>query len=154
MAYAAWLAVCLIWGTTYLAIRIALESIPPALIGGIRYTIAGGVLVAWLRARGQRLPARSAWPGLALIGVLLIAVGNGFVIWAEQWVPSGISAVVVASAPFWMSGFDAMAVGGERLQRRTVGGLGVGFAGIVLLVWPRGSPSFDGDPGPSVTRDW
>lgn len=140
---------CLIWGTTYLAIRVALESIPPALIGGIRYTIAGCVLIGWLRfgqssagSEGRRggsehwLPARASWPGLALIGTLLIAVGNGFVIWAEQWVPSGISAVVVASAPFWMSGFDAMAPGGERLDVRTIGGLCVGFAGIVLLVWP------------------
>jgi drug/metabolite transporter (DMT)-like permease len=135
-AYGAWIAVCLIWGTTYLAIRIALESIPPALIGGIRYTIAGLVLIGWLRARGQRLPERSTWPGLALVGTLLIAVGNGFVIWAEQWVPSGISAVVVASAPFWMSGLDAMAPGGERLAPRTLAGLCVGFAGIVLLVWP------------------
>jgi len=135
-AYGAWVAVCVIWGTTYLAIRVALESIPPALIGGIRYTIAGFVLIAWLKARGQRLPGRSSWPGLAIIGTLLIAIGNGFVIWAEQWVPSGISAVVVASAPFWMSGLDAMAPGGERLTTRTIAGLCVGFAGIILLVWP------------------
>ena len=70
--YLAWLAVCLIWGTTYLGIRIALESIPPALVGGIRWTIAGAVLALVLRARGEPPPARDKWPGFALLGLLLI----------------------------------------------------------------------------------
>src|SRR5689334_8620265 len=99
LAYAAWITVCLVWGTTYLGIRIALETIPAALIGGIRYTVAGAVLAVWLRVRGERLPALYVWWRLAIVAILLIVVGNGFVIWAEQWVPSGISAVVVATAP-------------------------------------------------------
>lgn len=135
-AYLAWLAVCLIWGTTYLAIRIALETIPPALVGGIRYTIAGVILTAVLSLRGERLPPTSHWGGLALVGALMIAVGNGGVIWAELWVPSGFAALLVAASPFWMAGIEALLPGGERLTVRVVGGLLLGFSGIVLLVWP------------------
>lgn len=126
---------CLVWGTTYLAIRIALETIPPAAIGGIRYTIAGGLLAALLHWRGERLPGRAYWGGLALLGFLMIVVGNGFVIWAEQWVPSGFTALILASAPFWMTMVEALS-GGDRLTWRAMVGLCVGFAGILLLVWP------------------
>jgi drug/metabolite transporter (DMT)-like permease len=128
--------VCIVWGTTYLGIRVALETIPPALIGGIRYSIAGGVLVIALRCRGERLPPRTSRGRLVIVGILLIVVGNGFVIWAEQWVASGISAVVIATSPFWMSSLEAAVPGGERPARRTIAGLLVGFGGIVLLVWP------------------
>src|SRR6476620_1334092 len=106
-AYAAWGAVCVLWGTTYLAIRIALEAFPPGLLGGIRFTIAGATLAAFVKVRGDRLPPRSEWPRQALIGVLMLGIGNGFVVVAEQWIPSGIAAVGVASAPFWMSGVAA-----------------------------------------------
>ena len=135
-AYVAWLAVCLLWGVTYLAIRIALETIPPALIGAIRYMVAGLLLAVILRARGERLPAPAHWPRLALMGFLMIGLGNGGVIWAEQWVPSGFAAVMVAASPFWMTGLEAMLPGGERLSRRSLVGLLIGFSGIVLLVWP------------------
>ena len=135
-AYAAWVVVCLIWGTTYLGIRVALESIPPALVGGIRYTIAGVVLAAILASRGERLPAVATWRGLALLGVLMIGLGNGGVIWAEQWVPSGIAAVVIASGPFWMAAVEALAPQGERISMPTLTGLLIGFAGILALVWP------------------
>jgi len=135
-AYIAWLAVCLLWGVTYLAIRIALETIPPALIGAIRYTVAGVLLAVILRARGERLPASAHWPRLALMGFLMIGLGNGGVIWAEQWVPSGFAAVMVAASPFWMTGLETMLPGGERLSGRSLVGLLIGFSGIVLLVWP------------------
>jgi drug/metabolite transporter (DMT)-like permease len=134
-AYIAWIAVCLIWGTTYLGIRVALESIPPALIAGIRFVIAGVVLAGALALRGERLPSRASWPGLFLLGFLLIGIGNGLVVWAEQWVPSGITAVVIASAPFWMAGVEA-AIGGERVTTQVLVGLAVGFTGIITLVWP------------------
>src|SRR5690349_3994653 len=94
-AYAAWAAVCVLWGTTYLGIRIALETIPPGLLGGIRFTIAGTVLCAVIRARGERLPPAADWPMQALIGVMMLGIGNGFVVVAEQWIPSGIAAVGV-----------------------------------------------------------
>ena len=134
--YAAWVAVCVIWGTTYLAIRIALETIPPALLGGIRYAVAGIVLAAWVLWRGEKLPARAHHGGLALLGFLMIVLGNGGVIWAEQWVPSGIAAVIVASAPFWTNGIEALLPAGDRFTGRTLAGLSIGFGGILLLVWP------------------
>lgn len=127
---------CLVWGTTYLAIRIALETIPPALIGAFRFIVAGGILAALLRVRGVHLPSRTHWPGLAVVGILLIGVGNGMVVVAEQWVPSGIAAVVIATSPFWMATVEALIPGGERFSRRTLTGMSIGFTGIVLLLWP------------------
>lgn len=135
LAYGAWLAVCLIWGTTYLGIRISLESVPPFLMSGIRWTIAGALLALVLWMRGERLPGRADVRRLALLGFLFIGLGNGGVVWAEQWVPSGLTAVIVGMSPFWMVGVDR-AFGGERLSARTLAGLALGFAGIVLLVWP------------------
>jgi drug/metabolite transporter (DMT)-like permease len=135
-AYLAWILVCLLWGTTYLGIRVALETIPPALVGAIRYLAAGVALAVTLLARGERLPGPSTWKGLALLGFLMIAIGNGGVIWAEQWVPSGIAAVVVAASPFWMAGFEAVLPSGERLALRGIAGLVIGFMGILMLVWP------------------
>jgi drug/metabolite transporter (DMT)-like permease len=135
-AYLAWIAVCVIWGTTYLGIRVALETIPPALVGALRYIAAGAALAVVLVARGERLPGLAHWNGLALLGFLMIGVGNGGVIWAQQWVPSGIAAVVVASSPFWMAGFEGILPGGERLTLRGIAGLVIGFVGILMLVWP------------------
>ena len=135
-AYFAWATVCLVWGTTYLAIRIALGTIPPLLMGGMRYVTAGAVLAATLALRGNRLPGPRAWPSLALLGLLLIGLGNGGVVWAEQTVTSGLTAVLVATSPFWMVGLDAMMSHGDRLTPRRIVGLVVGFSGIVMLVWP------------------
>lgn len=135
-AYAAWISVCVVWGTTYLAIRIALETIPPALLGGIRFVIAGLVLALFLALRGVALPRPRDWPALALMGALMLVMGNGFVVWAEQWVPSGVAAVIIATSPFWMATIEAVLPDGERFSRRTLTGMLIGFTGIVLLVWP------------------
>ena len=136
LAYFAWGAVCLIWGTTYLGIRVSLESIPPALMGGIRWLLAGSLLTAYLVARGRPLPPASQWGGIALLGFLMLGLGNGGVVFAEQWVPSGLAAVMVATSPFWMATVEACLPDGERLRKRVVAGLVIGFSGIVLLVWP------------------
>jgi drug/metabolite transporter (DMT)-like permease len=128
--------VCLIWGTTYLAIRISLETIPPLLMAAIRWIVAGGLLSIVLKLRGERLPGPRAWPSLALLGVLLLGFGNGAVVWAEQTVPSGLTAVLVATSPFWMVGIDALMAEGERITVRRLLGLVIGFGGIVMLVWP------------------
>jgi len=136
LAYFAWLAVCVIWGTTYLAIRVTLETMPPLLMSGIRWTLAGAVLSGYLALRGERFPDRSSWGSIALLGFLLLFIGNGAVAWAEQWVPSGLTAVIVASSPFWMAGTEALRSDGERISVRLALGLALGFAGIVLLVWP------------------
>ena len=135
-AYLAWISVCVVWGTTYLAIRVAVETIPPALVGGLRFVVAGAFLALVLRVRGTRLPGRPHWPGLALLGFLMIVIGNGAVVWAELTVSSGITAVVIASTPFWMAAVEAVIPNGERLSPRTIVGMTIGFAGILLLVWP------------------
>jgi drug/metabolite transporter (DMT)-like permease len=136
LAYVAWAAVCVIWGTTYLGIRVSLESIPPALMGGLRWTVAGALLTAYLVVRGERLPPPSRWGSIALLGFLLLGLGNGGVVVAEQWIPSGLTAVLVGTSPFWMSTVEACIPGGERLRLPVVAGLLVGFSGILVLVWP------------------
>lgn len=135
-AYLAWVAVCLLWGTTYLAIRIALESIPPLLMTGLRWLGAGVLIVSTLKLRGIELPSMKAWPQLAILGVLFMGFGNGGVVWAEQYIPSGLAAVLVAAIPFYMVGVERFMPDGEPLSTRQVVGLVIGFAGIVLLVWP------------------
>lgn len=136
LGYFAWGLVCVIWGTTYLGIRVSLETMPPALMGGLRWTIAGGLLVLYLLARGQSLPPRERWGGIALMAFLLLGLGNGGVVVAEQWVPSGLAAVLVATSPFWMAAVEASLRDGERMSAGTAGGLAVGFSGILVLVWP------------------
>jgi drug/metabolite transporter (DMT)-like permease len=136
LAYAAWVAVCLIWGTTYLGIRVSLETMPPALMGGLRWTLAGALLTGWLLLRGEKLPPPSRWGSIALLGFLMLVLGNGGVVFAEQWVPSGLTAVLVATSPFWMAGVEAFMPGGEKLRHAPIAGLVLGFGGIVLLVWP------------------
>jgi drug/metabolite transporter (DMT)-like permease len=135
-ALLAWIVVCIVWGTTYLAIRVALETIPPMLMASFRWLSAGTLLMLMLKARGERVPDRRDWPSLALLGILMMSIGNGGVVWAEQTVPSGLTAVLVATSPFWMVGIDALMPDGDRLTLRRTLGLAVGFLGIVMLVWP------------------
>ena len=135
LAWIAFFAVCFFWGTTYLGIKVALETVPPFLLGGIRFTLAGTVLALVLRAMGRPWPDVKRAPVFLLVGFTMLGFGNGGVVWAEQFMASGLVAVLVASTPFWMVGIAAGA-GGERLTRRTVAGLLIGFSGILLLVWP------------------
>ena len=136
LAYVALVAVCVIWGTTYLGIRVALEAVPPALMGALRWLTAGSLLLAYAWFRGQALPHVGSWASLAVQGLLMIGFGNGFVNWAEQSVPSGLAAVVIATSPFFMAGVEALRTDGERLSRRGLAGLVLGFVGIIVLVWP------------------
>jgi drug/metabolite transporter (DMT)-like permease len=135
-AYLAFLIVCVVWGTTYLAIRVALETIPPLLMAAIRWIAAGSILAIALKLRGETLPRPSAWPTLTVLGTLLLGFGNGGVVWAEQTVSSGLAAVLVAACPFWMVGIDVLMPGGDALTVRRASGLVIGFLGIVMLVWP------------------
>ena len=136
LALLAWLTVCVVWGTTYLAIAVALESVPVALLAGLRWLTAGALLAVGARAAGHRLPPMRAWGPFALLGLLMNVMGNGFVVWAEQHVASGLTAVLIATQPFWALAVERTKAGGERLTARALCGLGVGFTGIVVLVWP------------------
>lgn len=136
LAVAAWMSVCVIWGTTYMAIRVALESMPPLLMTGLRWTLAGGALSVFLVARGDRVFSKALLPGALLLGFLMLVLGNAGVAVAELWVPSGLTAVIVAATPFWMTGVEALRRDGERLNGVAAFGFVLGFSGIVLLVWP------------------
>jgi drug/metabolite transporter (DMT)-like permease len=105
-------------------------------MAAMRWIVAGGLLIAALKLRGERLPAPREWPSLTVLGILLLGFGNGAVVWAELTVPSGLTAVLVATSPFWMVGIDAMMSDGDRLTLRRTVGLLIGFGGIVMLVWP------------------
>lgn len=143
LAVAAFLTVCVVWGTTYLAIRVAVETIPPVLLTGVRYTIAAIGLLTISRLRGERIPSDPRTIArIAIVALLLIGVGNLGVVWAEQWVPSGIAALLVASAPFWATILEALRKGGERIRFRRTIGMVIGFAGVALLVTPRGAGRF------------
>jgi drug/metabolite transporter (DMT)-like permease len=136
LAYIAWITICVVWGTTYLAIRVALESLPVALLAGMRWTAAGLVLMLLLPAFGEHIPPRRLWRSIAIVGFLMNVLGNGLLVWSQQYVASGLAAVVVAMVPFWSVIVEALSARGERLTRYTLAGVAAGFAGIVVLVWP------------------
>ncbi|MCA1734342.1 MAG: EamA family transporter [Acidobacteria bacterium] len=137
LAYIAFFTVCTVWGTTYLAIRVAIETLPVILFPGVRFTIAGVVLMVIRLAMGDRLPRRrSDWANLTLIGFLMVGVGNLSVVWAEQFVTSGFAALLVGTAPFWMAAMESHREGGPAIEKRRVAGMLVGFAGVIVLVLP------------------
>jgi drug/metabolite transporter (DMT)-like permease len=139
LAIAAFIVVCIVWGTTYLAIRVAIETIPPLLMTSIRFATAGAALLIVCLARGQRIPRdRATLANLAFIGCLMVTVGNLAVVWAEQWVPSGMAALLVATAPFWMAILELFRPDGERLDARRIVGMMIGFVGVAMLVTPSG----------------
>lgn len=131
-----WVAICLaavyvIWGSTYFAMRVALDVLPPFLMGGFRFLLAGSVLYAALRQRGAERPTRKQWAASLLVGTLLLACGNGFVGIAERSVDSGVAATVVATMPLWAALLGTLF--GERPTSLELGGLLLGFAGVLVL---------------------
>ena len=140
LAMAAFLTVCIVWGTTYLAIRVAIETIPPFALTSIRFVIAGLAMAAIAVWRGEKLPRdRATLLNLALVGFLMVGVGNLAVVWAEQWVPSGLAALFVSTAPLWMVVIESFRTQGERIDLRTGVGMAIGFAGVAMLVTPGGA---------------
>lgn len=125
-----------IWGGTFLAMRFAIETIPPFIMAGCRFLSAGAVLYAALRLSGTAPPARPQWPPAIVTGAMLLLGGNGLVVWSEQHVSSGLTAVLIATIPMWMVLIDGLLFGGRRPGPGTVLGLLLGFAGITLLVDP------------------
>ena len=131
---AAFAAVYVIWGSTYLAIRFAVETIPPFSMAGVRFLVDGGVLYAGCRAKGVTVPTRAQWQASAVAGVLLLLGGNGAVVWAEQWVPSGAASLLVATVPFWMVLLEWLSGQGDRPRATVASGLLAGILGVWLLV--------------------
>ncbi len=133
-----WLAlvtVYLVWGSTYLAIRLALDNFPPFSLGAGRFVAAGAVLYGFLRLRGERAPTWAEWKGAAGVGLLLLVGGNGLVTFAQQWVASGLASMVVATVPLWAAVFAGLR--GQWPGRWERVGLVVGLAGVVMLQWER-----------------
>lgn len=131
----AYMAIYVIWGSTYLAILFAIESIPPFLMAGTRFVIAGSMLMGWMRLRGAPVPSAPQWRSAAIIGFLLLVVGNGALSWAEQRVPSGIAALIIASIPAMVVILEFL-TSGARPSGATMAGLVIGSIGTLVLVDP------------------
>jgi drug/metabolite transporter (DMT)-like permease len=145
----AFFAVYVCWGMTYLAMRVAVADIPPHLLSGSRFVVAGFALYAWARLRGDRPPALRHWRSATVIGGFLLLGGNASVAWAEQRVASGPAAVLIAVAPIWMVGLE-WARGAARPQKRVIVGLLLGLVGVGLLVSGHGASSSHVDPRGAV----
>ncbi|HWZ58205.1 MAG TPA: drug/metabolite exporter YedA [Gemmatimonadaceae bacterium] len=138
--------VYVLWGSTYLAIRYAIQTIPPFFMAGTRFFVAGAILYVWSRARGAPKPTTTQWRNSAIAGTLLLMFGNGFVTWAEQRVPSGITAVLVATVPLWMVvlGWLTSADGASaRPTPRAWVGVALGLIGVAVLVRPTADNTVD-----------
>lgn len=133
---AAFAAIYLIWGSTYLAIVFAIESMPPLLMLAGRFGVAGAIVFAWAIWKGIPVPSGEEWRNAAIVGTLTLAAGTGAVAWAEQWVPSGVAALLVTTVPIWMVLLEWRWKGGSRPAPPVWWGLGLGLVGIVLLVNP------------------
>jgi len=135
----------IVWGSTYLGIKVAIETVPPFLMAAARFAIAGGLLYVWAIRRGDRVgdrPRAPQWRAAFVVGGLLLVGGNGAVTWAEQRIDSGIAALLVATVPLWMALFGWLREG-ERLSGAAVLGLGLGFLGVAVLVQPSGAAAVD-----------
>lgn len=144
---AALLAVYVFWGGTYLAMKFAIETLPPFLMAGIRFVTAGAILYIWELLRGTQHPNKSHWQSAAVVGGLLLLGGNGGVVWAEQMVPSGIAAIIIATVPLWMALIAWLWQGGGRPSGMVAFGLLLGLLGITLLV-AKSSGSIPSGPVP------
>jgi len=132
----AFLSIYTIWGSTYLAIRFAIETFPPFLMAAIRFLIAGGALYTWMRLRGAQRPTRANWKAATIIGGLLLLGGNGGVTKAEQVIPSGLTAVLITIVPIWMALVELLQKNRVVPTPQVVLGLVLGFGGVILLVGP------------------
>lgn len=129
-------AVYVIWGSTYLAIRFAIETIPPFLMAGTRYLTAGILIYGWSRLRGAPRPTLIQWRSALILGAFLLLVGNGAVVWAEQHVDSGLAALLISTEPLWIVILVWLRTGRKRPDWRVIAGLVLGFVGLMLLVRP------------------
>lgn len=143
--WAGLIAIYIVWGSTYLAILFVVETMPPFLAAGFRFLIAGAVLYAFRRLRGDQAPRKIEWRSAAIVGLFLLVGGNGGVMWAEQRVPSGIAALMIASVPLWMALLDSFRPGGRRPNGWVGIGILAGFIGILVLIGPAQLLGIEGD---------
>lgn len=130
------IALYIVWGSTYLGIKVAIETIPPFFHAAVRFFISGVILLAWQRGVGSEMPTRKQWISTAIIGNLLLLGGNGLVSWAEQFIPSSIAALIIASVPLFLVILEALRPGGVKPNWQAIVGLIIGFVGIFILVGP------------------
>jgi drug/metabolite transporter (DMT)-like permease len=135
-AYAALVSVCFFWGTTYLGIRMALESFPPFMLVAARFILSGSIMLAFALARGLHIPRGRDLRIASITGVLILGVGNGMLVFAELLVPSGVAGLIITISPFWMVGIEATLAGGEPLHMPAIFGMIVGLGGAALLFAP------------------
>ncbi len=143
---AAFAAIYVIWGSTYLGILYAIESIPPFMMAATRFLVAGGLLLAWCLVKGERLPPRGSIAKIALSGLLMLFVGNGAVTWVEQYLPSGLAAIVVATVPLWFVLLDKRQWSFYFSNKGIIFGLLIGFAGVILLFAGRAAANLFDSP--------
>ena len=141
---AAFASIYLVWGSTYLAIMYAVETIPPFIMGGARFLVSGTLLYGWARYRGAPKPTRLHWRNAVIAGAFLLLGGNGAVVWAEQYVPSGLTALLVSILPFWLVIIEWARPPRRRPSGLVLAGLVLGFIGIIVLIGP-GNLGGDGD---------
>lgn len=142
----AFLSVYLIWGSTYLVIRVAIETMPPFLMAGTRFILAGVLLFVWTRWRGLPMPKRIHWRSAVIVGGLMLMGGNGVVTWAEQYIASSLAAVLIATVPLWIVLFEWLRPGGKYPGHQVIGGLTLGFSGVILLIGPANLGNSEGVP--------
>ena len=139
-------ALYVVWSSTYLAIRYAIETMPPFIMAAARFLIAGGILFAWRRLSGDPMPRRRHWSSAAVVGICLLMGGNGGVVWAEQRIASGIAALLVGATPLWIVMLEMLHRGGRKPGRVAIAGVVVGFAGVAILANPAVSAGERLDP--------
>ena len=133
LVLAAFAAVYVIWGSTYLAILFAIKTIPPFFMAGSRFLIAGIVLLSWALIKGERIPDKNSVLKISLAGILMLSIGNASLAWVEQYLPSGLAAILVATVPLWFVVLDKRQWNFYFSNKQIILGLIVGFAGVVLL---------------------
>jgi drug/metabolite transporter (DMT)-like permease len=131
--YLAWITICIVWGTTYLAIRIGVTDLPPMLFAGLRWIIAGVLMTVLLNLRHYKLPRLKDLKHLAIVGILLIGIANGLVVVAEQWLPSGLTALILSTLPFWVVGMEYFLPDGPKINVFIIAGLFIGTTGVILI---------------------
>jgi drug/metabolite transporter (DMT)-like permease len=143
--WTAFLAIYLIWGSTYLAIRFAIETLPPLLMAGTRFLVAGALLFGWLWLKGERKTTWIQWREAAVVGGLMLAGGNGGLSWAQEFVPSGLAALIVSTIPIWVVLLQWIWLKEGRPSPRVLLGLAFGFVGVALLIRPDAGGATSGE---------